>query len=161
MDIETVRNLIQLMVDNELAELEVQDGETRVVLKRQGEQISTEDLTAMAARVVAAREAPSMPPQPAAESHDEPEPAADEDANTATITSPMVGTFYAAPDPDTPPFVQVGSEVQPDTVVCIIEAMKVYNEIKAETYGVIEKVLVKNEDPLEFGQALFVVRPTA
>ncbi len=71
----------------------------------------------------------------------------------------MVGTFYASHDPDSPPYVQVGSEVEPETVVCIIEAMKVYNEIKAEVAGVIEKVLVRNEEPVEFGQPLFAVRP--
>ncbi len=159
MDIETVRNLIQLMVDNDLAELEVQDGERRVVLKRQGEQLSGEDMAAMAARVVAANGAAATEPGSASPAAEEPEAQAEEDENVVTITSPMVGTFYAAPDPDTPPYVQVGSEVQPDSVICIIEAMKVYNEIKAEAHGVIEKVLVNNEDPVEFGQPLFVVRP--
>jgi acetyl-CoA carboxylase biotin carboxyl carrier protein len=71
----------------------------------------------------------------------------------------MVGTFYAAPDPDSPPYVSVGSEVVEDTVICIVEAMKVFNEIKAEVRGTIEKVLVGNEEGVDFGQPLFLVRP--
>jgi acetyl-CoA carboxylase biotin carboxyl carrier protein len=71
----------------------------------------------------------------------------------------MVGTFYAAPDPDSKPYVSPGSEVGPDTVVCIIEAMKVFNEIKAEVAGTIEKVMVQNAQAVEFGQPLFMVRP--
>jgi acetyl-CoA carboxylase biotin carboxyl carrier protein len=71
----------------------------------------------------------------------------------------MVGTFYAAPSPEAPPFVKVGDHVMEDTVVCVIEAMKVFNEIRAETSGTIEKILGKNAAAVEFGQALFVVRP--
>jgi len=87
-------------------------------------------------------------------------PAADEqEVEYVEIKSPMVGTFYAAPDPDSPPFVQLGSTVNPSTVVCIVEAMKVFNEIKAELSGTIQKILVKNEEPIEYGQPLFLVRP--
>jgi acetyl-CoA carboxylase biotin carboxyl carrier protein len=71
----------------------------------------------------------------------------------------MVGTFYSAPNPDTPAFVSVGSAISPDTTVCLIEAMKVFNEIKSEINGTIERVLVSNGDPVEFGQKLFLVRP--
>ncbi len=157
MDIEVVRDLIQLMVDNDLAELEVQDGETRVALKRRGEEVQ-------AAEIPPARGGGSggtTPASPIAE----PSPAGSGPAETGqdeglvTIRSPMVGTFYAAAEPEMPPYVEVGSEVEPDTLVCIIEAMKVYNEIKAETAGVIEQVLVRNEEPVEFGQPLFLVRP--
>jgi acetyl-CoA carboxylase biotin carboxyl carrier protein len=158
MDIETVRNLIQLMVDNDLGELEVQDGETRVCLKRRGEKVEPSSLAAMAAELLAAQgtrpETQRPEPGPAA-------PEAEKDAGLIRITSPMVGTFYASSDPESSPYVQIGSEVQPDTVVCIIEAMKVYNEIKAETTGVIEKILVSNEEPVEFGQPLFLVRPAS
>ena len=71
----------------------------------------------------------------------------------------MVGTFYAAPNPDASPFVTAGSSVDPETVVCLVEAMKIFNEIKAECTGTIEKVLVQNSEPIEFGQPLFLVRP--
>jgi acetyl-CoA carboxylase biotin carboxyl carrier protein len=76
------------------------------------------------------------------------------------IVSPMVGTFYLSPSPDSPPYISVGQEVQEDTVVCIIEAMKVMNEIKAETRGVIVEVLAPNGKPVEFGKPLFAVRPS-
>jgi acetyl-CoA carboxylase biotin carboxyl carrier protein len=71
----------------------------------------------------------------------------------------MVGTFYTSPSPDSPPFIKPGAQVTADTVVCIIEAMKVFNEIKAETSGIVEKILVKTGEPVEFGQKLFLVRP--
>ena len=71
----------------------------------------------------------------------------------------MVGTYYASPDPDSPPFVNVGDEVNPDTTVCIMEAMKIFNEIKAQCSGTIAKILLTSGDPVEFGQALFIVKP--
>ena len=81
------------------------------------------------------------------------------DDGLVTIASPMVGTFYAASDPESPPFVKVGAEIDPDTPVCIIEAMKVFNEIKAEVAGTIERILVENRQAIEFGQPLMLVRP--
>jgi len=89
-----------------------------------------------------------------------PSAADDDDANFLKIVSPMVGTFYLASEPEAPPFVKVGSEVHPEAVVCILEAMKVFNEIKAEVSGTIEKVLVENGHAVEFGQPLFLVRPS-
>jgi acetyl-CoA carboxylase biotin carboxyl carrier protein len=83
----------------------------------------------------------------------------DVDAGLVAIKSPMVGTLYIAPDPESPPFVTEGARVSPTSVVCIVEAMKVFNEIKAEVSGTIKKVLVKNEEPVEFGQPLFMVKP--
>ncbi len=79
--------------------------------------------------------------------------------NEVEIKSPMIGTFYRAPSPESAPYVEVGTEVNPDTVVCIIEAMKVMNEIKAEAKGVITQVMVENAKPVEFGQPLFKIRP--
>ncbi len=83
-----------------------------------------------------------------------------DDDELVHIPAPMVGTLYTASDPDSAPFVEVGSEVGPDTVVCILEAMKVFNEIKAEIAGTIERILIKNEQPVEYGQPLFAVRPS-
>lgn len=80
-------------------------------------------------------------------------------SNEVEIKSPMIGTFYRAPSPESAPYVEVGAEVNPETVVCIIEAMKVMNEIKAEAKGVITQVLVENAKPVEFGQPLFKIRP--
>ena len=81
-------------------------------------------------------------------------------SNELEIKSPMIGTFYRAPSPESAPYIEVGTEVNPETVVCIIEAMKVMNEIKAEAKGVITQVMVENAKPVEFGQALFKMRPT-
>lgn len=150
MDIEEVRDLIQLMIDNDLAELEIQNGEERVALKRRGDKPEIPEVVATAPQVAGAEQVSSNQPdiQP------------DEDEGLVPIQSPMVGTFYLTSDPESPPYVQVGTEVKPDTVVCIIEAMKVYNEIRAETAGVIEQVIVRNEEAVEFGQTLFLVRPT-
>lgn len=83
-----------------------------------------------------------------------------DDPTLHKITSPMVGTFYQAPSPDSPPYVKVGDKVEPDTIVCIVEAMKLFNEIEAEVKGEIVEVLVKNEQLVEFGQPLFLVKPT-
>lgn len=93
------------------------------------------------------------PQQPAASGTKAPFPSDDD------IISPMIGTFYAAPSPEAAPYVEVGAEVQPETVVCIIEAMKVMNEIKAETKGVISEILAENAKPVEYGQPLFKVKP--
>jgi len=81
-------------------------------------------------------------------------------SNEVEIKSPMIGTFYRAPSPESAPYVEVGTEVSPETVVCIIEAMKVMNEIKAEAKGVVTQVMVENAKPVEFGQALFKIRPS-
>src|SRR5262249_54172541 len=152
-DIRKLKELVRLMVDNDLSELDLKDQEETVTIKR-------------GSAVVVPAAAP-LAPRPSA-SHDEPvehEPPNGtappvSDAGLVTIESPMVGTFYSAPNPDAPPFVTAGTPVSPDTTVCLIEAMKVYNDIKAELTGVIERVLVGNGDAVEFGQKLFLVRPS-
>ena len=151
-DPEVLAKLIQLRVDNELSEMDLRDGEQAVALKR-----------AIGGQVVVAPPAPVAPapavapgPAPAAASG----PASgDSDEGLLEVSSPMVGTFYSAPDPESPAFVTEGSRVGPESVVCIVEAMKVFSEIKAEVSGVIERVLVKNGEAVEFGQKLFLVRP--
>jgi acetyl-CoA carboxylase biotin carboxyl carrier protein len=85
--------------------------------------------------------------------------AANEDSDLIEIKSPMVGTYYERPNPESPPFLKVGQEISPDTTVCIIEAMKVFNEIAAEVSGTVVSVLVQNEEPVEFGKPLFKIRP--
>jgi len=151
--LEELQALVQLMVDNDLTELELRDGEESVCLKRGGPSV----VAAAAAAPTAAVQ--SGAPSPGVEAPAPAPPAEVEDDGLVAIESPMVGTFYASPDPDSPPFVQVGSSVTPETVVCLVEAMKVFNEVKAETTGVIERVLVKNGEAVEFGQPLFLVRP--
>ncbi len=141
-----------MMVANDLVEISLRDGDVEVNLRRP---------TATAGEAVTARPAsPNPTGEAGAVASSAEAPAADEqEVDHVEIKSPMVGTFYASPDPDSPQFVQVGSSVNPNTVVCIVEAMKVFNEIKAELSGTVQKILVKNEQPIEYGQPLFLVRP--
>lgn len=161
-----LKDLVKLMVENDLTELDLQDEKETVTIRRgpQGGVVNHSPVyygggggapaafaPAPAAHAPAA--APASGAAPAAPK------AADSDAGLIAIESPMVGTFYSAANPDSPPFAAAGAKITPSTVVCLIEAMKVFNEIKAEKSGTIEKVLVKNGDAVEFGQKLFLVRP--
>jgi acetyl-CoA carboxylase biotin carboxyl carrier protein len=154
MDVEKVKELIELMKANDLNELEIVDGQTRVALKRGGDQAVTQ-MVSMPSMVPAAAPPESATPAGAAA----PEQGTADDDNLIEIPAPLVGTFYSAPSPDAEAYVSVGSQVSEDTVVCILEAMKVMNEIKAEVSGTIKKVLMKNGEAVEFGQAIFLVEP--
>lgn len=143
-DLDRLRELIELMKEHELSEIDLREGERQIQMKR-GSAVAY----APAPAPVAAAAAPSAAAAPAAA----------EDSHLVTINSPMVGTFYAKPKPDSENFAKVGDHIGEESVVCIIEAMKVFNEIKAEMTGKIVAVLVKNEDPVEYGQPLFKVDP--
>jgi acetyl-CoA carboxylase biotin carboxyl carrier protein len=150
-DVRKVRRLVELMKEHELAEVDLRQGDQRIRLRR-----GHEPLVQMGAAAASAP-APHATPSPAAA------PAAAptvDDANVTYVTSPMVGTFYVASGPDTPPFVSVGDSVGPNTVVCILEAMKVFNEIPAECSGKILARLAENGDAIEYGQKLFKVQKT-
>lgn len=157
MDLKEIKAIIDLMTKNGLSEFELEKGDVKLRVKRgpSGEWIST-----TAPITATTHHAPvSTIPVTAASPHPAHSTSAGAGISHPQIVSPMVGTFYLSPSPDSPPFVTVGQEVQEDTVVCIIEAMKVMNEIKAETRGVIVEVLAQNGKPVEFGKALFAVRP--
>ena len=156
MDLKDIRAIIDLMKKNSVSEFELEKQDFKIRLKRvpNGGGSAT---TPYDEPPAVAYGQPSMPlapqvgvQQPAQIPAPSPE---------LEIKSPMIGTFYRSPSPDAAPYVDVGVEVNPDTVVCIIEAMKVMNEIKAEAKGVISQVLVQNAKPVEFGQALFKLRP--
>ena len=157
-DIRKLESLVRLMVENDLTELDLKDGEETVTVKRGGKPV------VVAAAPVAAAPAPAPAPvaAPAAAPVAAPAaaPAPDDDAGCIAVESPMVGTFYATPGPDKPPFAQVGTQVGPDSIVCLVEAMKIFNEIKAEKSGTIHKILVKSGQPVEFGQKLFLIKPS-
>jgi len=153
MELEQIRELIGLMKENDLNEVRIIEGEKRLLLKR-GKGDVAPVMVAPAVPQVAAMPAPAAPAPAAA-----PAAAAKAQESGPSINSPMVGTFYAAPAPDAEPYVRVGDHVNPATVVCIVEAMKVMNEIKAEMSGTIERILVKNAEAVEFGQPLFQVKP--
>mgnify|MGYP000851169694 CR=1 FL=1 len=153
MDMKKLTELVQMMTENGLTELELRDGEETVVLKR-----GHSGVPMMAPQMMMPMAMPSGAPgsggaAPGAAA------APASDAGLVAIESPMVGTFYSASNPDSPPFAKVGSQVGPGSVVCLVEAMKVFNEIKSEVSGTIERVLVKNGDAVEFGQKLFLVKP--
>ncbi len=144
------------MVTNDLTELDLRDSEEQVTLRRQGPDQAPQVVTAPAHLVAAVPTATSGATATAI-APAEPDPA---ELGLITIETPMVGTFYSAPSPDAPPFVTVAATVEPETVVCLVEAMKIFNEIKAGCSGTIEKVLVNNSEAIEFGQTLFLVRPS-
>lgn len=140
-DMGVLETLVQLMRAHDLTTVEVADGERRILLRRGGETVAAAPAAQKSAQAAAtAAEAPA-------------------DAGSFPIKSIMVGTFYSAANPDSAPFVKVGTHVDEDTDVCIIEAMKVFNTIKAECRGVIAKILVTNGQSVEFGQPLFLVKP--
>lgn len=152
-DLKKIKDLVGLMVENDLVEIEIIDGDNKILLKRP--QSSHPIITGMPMVAPAAypMQAPAQiaPVAPAAG------PAQEE--NLIDIKSPIVGTFYSAPSPDSDPYVKVGADVNTETVICIIEAMKVMNEIKAETVGTIARIMVANGQAVEYGQVLFKVRP--
>lgn len=163
-DIRKLKELVRLMVENDLTELDLRDSEEQVTMRRPhplgAAPMMAAPHTATGTPIAGLLHAPSG--IPAAGNGTKGAPAAlesDEEAGLIKIESPMVGTFYAASNPDSPPFASAGTAITPDKVVCIIEAMKIFNEIKAECTGVIHKVLAKNGQPVEFGQPLFLVKP--
>jgi acetyl-CoA carboxylase biotin carboxyl carrier protein len=153
-DLKDIKAIIDLMRKNSVSEFELEKEGFKIRLKRAGSSSNPasqyDDVPAVTTYApvnpaVQVALPPSPPPAPA--------------TNEAEIKSPMIGTFYRSPSPESGSYVEVGTEVNPDTVVCIIEAMKVMNEIKAEAKGVITQVLVENAKPVEFGQPMFKVRP--
>ena len=139
-DLEIVRQLATLMAEHDLAELEVEQEDMVVRLRKSG---------APAAPTVSGVPMPAAPAAPAEAKKE----------NLPAIKSPMVGTFYEAGSPEADPYVEVGDHVTEESVVCVIEAMKVFNEIRAEMSGTIERILARNAQAVEFGQPMFVVQP--
>jgi acetyl-CoA carboxylase biotin carboxyl carrier protein len=150
MDVSLLQSIVKLMQANDLNVVDLRDGDKRVMMKR-GLGVAS----APAPQIVAAPAA-----IPAAATHTSaPAAPAEPSEKFLEIKSPMVGTFYSAPSPDAKPFINVGSTVSEDTDVCVIEAMKVFNNVKAECRGIIAKILVNNSQVVEYGQVLFLVKP--
>lgn len=155
MDIKEIRKIVELMKDNELSEFELAEEGFRITVRRPYASGAPQVLMGQAP---APFYPPAAPPAagsaaPAAENKEE------LPSNLVEIKSPMVGTFYRSASPEAEPFASVGTEVDSESVVCIIEAMKVMNEIKAEVKGTIRKILVENATSVEYGQPLFLVEP--
>ena len=150
-DVRTVKALVALMTQHDLSEIELREGNQRLRLRRGAYQpVAPIGVQAAAPPAPTAGSAPKTetPPTPAPPSR-----------QLLEIKSPTPGTFYAAPKPGETPFVKVGSKVTPETVVCLIEAMKLYNEVQAECSGIIVEALVENQQAVEYGQVLFKVEP--
>ena len=161
MTVDEIRELINLAAETGIAELEVQRGENRVRIRRASFAPPQEFVVAAPGYAAAPAAAPAPLPAaaavPPAPTHEAPKekPA---DPNLVLVKSPIVGTFYESASPGAPPFVRAGERVQPGKVLCIIESMKLMNEIEAETSGIIESKLVINGQPVEYGEALFAIR---
>jgi acetyl-CoA carboxylase biotin carboxyl carrier protein len=150
MDPALIERLVSLMAAADLSELDVSDGSQRIALKRGSTMVAAPVAYAPATPPATKVAAPVATPTPT--------PTPTDDSKLIAIKSPMVGTFYSRPTPDAKPFVQIGTQVNEDSDVCIIEAMKVFNNIKAEVSGKIEKIMAENGQVVEFGQVLFYVK---
>jgi len=154
MDINQIRKLMRLIQNSDVTEIEVTEGEQTVRISRKGPASDAPHYMMPQAQMASAPAAPAAAPAaPAA-------PAPTEELANV-VSSPMVGTFYRSSSPEAEPFVNVGSKVNKGDTLCVIEAMKLMNEIEAEYAGVVEKILADNASPLEYGQPMFVITPTA
>ncbi|AMA72513.1 MULTISPECIES: acetyl-CoA carboxylase biotin carboxyl carrier protein [Aneurinibacillus] len=172
--IHEIREIIKLVDQSSITEFKVEEDGMKVVIKKGGSaSVSYVAVESAPQAVPAPQEVPApapqaVPPVPAPKTEEAPAPASQtapvaaepvDDTGLHKITSPMVGTFYKAPEPGASPYVQVGDKVKNDTIVCIVEAMKLFNEIEAEVTGEIVKVLVEDGQLVEYGQPLFLVKP--
>ena len=157
-EIDRIRQIVELMELHQLSEVDLQQGDDRIRLSRGGGTV------AVAPAPIPVATAAPVPQAPAAATSPASAPAAADaapPAGTVTINAPMVGTFYSRANPESPAFVKVGDKVTEETVVCIVEAMKVFNEIPAEVRGKIVEVLVNDQEPVDFGKPLFRVQTDA
>jgi acetyl-CoA carboxylase biotin carboxyl carrier protein len=161
MEVKDIRRLLDILANTDVSELTLETGEYKLTVRRGPEAAGTAYPVPAAAAHVAPQAQPAAPaPAPA----DVAAPVAsgapaESKAHLTEVTAPIVGTFYSAPSPDTDDYVKVGDRVERGTVLCIIEAMKLMNEIEAETAGTIAEILVRNEEPVEYGQVLFRIDP--
>ncbi|MFC1767772.1 acetyl-CoA carboxylase biotin carboxyl carrier protein [Candidatus Margulisiibacteriota bacterium] len=148
MDLELIKKLIKMAEESDISGLAVEEGGFKVEVKRDRGQIV----------VPASQPAVHSIPVPTAPAHTPAAVEASDEEGMLAIISPMVGTFYRSPSPESPSYANVGDEVSPGKVVCIIEAMKLFNEIESEVQGTVAKILVENGQPVEYGQKLFLIR---
>jgi acetyl-CoA carboxylase biotin carboxyl carrier protein len=153
MDLRKLKKLIDLVQESGIAELEITEGEEKVRIARGGAVSVTPH--AGAAAPAAALAGAALPPAPAAPAAAAPAPEAAPEGHV--VKSPMVGTFYRSPSPDAKPFVEVGAAVKAGETICVLEAMKLMNEIESDASGTVKAILVENGQPVEYGQALFII----
>ncbi len=153
MDIRKVKKLIELLDESGISEIEITEGEESVRITRNPPSVAAP----APAYVTPAYAAPAPEAPPAAPPATAAAPAAADESDGYAVTAPMVGTFYAASSPGSPPFVQVGDHVNEGDTLCIVEAMKMMNQIEAEVSGTVKSIRVQSGDPVEYGQILFVI----
>lgn len=151
MDIKEIQELIKFVAKSGVSEVSIDRKDFKITIKAQGNAPAVVNMQAAPMPIVAAPVAAAAP-APAA-------PVANENANLITIKSPMIGTFYRSASPDKPAFVNVGDKIGPGNVLCVIEAMKLFNEIESEVSGKIVKILIDDASPIEYDQPLFLVEP--
>ncbi|MFD2532285.1 acetyl-CoA carboxylase biotin carboxyl carrier protein [Gracilimonas halophila] len=155
MDLKLIKNILELISESDVNEVSLEEGDFKIKVKKQGEVQQVSYIQPAAPQPAAAPAAPAQPQQQAsgesAESGDD-QPAGE------TVTSPIVGTFYESPSPDSDPFIKVGDKVSKGDTLCIVEAMKIMNEIEAEFGGTVQKILVDDAQPVEFEQPLFIIK---
>ena len=162
MDIKEIQNLIKFVAKSGVTEVAIEEGEFKITIKSEhGENVVVQQApqVVQAAPQVVQQSAPQAAPV-ATEAPKTEAPAEDSNSNLIEIKSPMIGTFYRKSSPDKPAFVNVGDEIKPGDVLCIVEAMKLFNEIESEVSGKIVKVLVEDTTPIEYDQPLFLVDPS-
>ena len=151
-----LKELIEFLVEKDISEFELERGDVKVRIKRTGENLT---VSGPAITLPHASPAAAVPPTAASVAAASAAAAPSEEPGLHTVKSPIVGTFFEAPSPGSPPFVKAGDTVEVGTVLCIVEAMKLMNEIESDVAGEILKKLVSNGQPVEYGQALFTIRP--
>ena len=160
MDLKEIQNLIKFVSNSGVAEVKLETGDIKITIRTTLEGNSPDITYVQQAPMQQAIAAPAVPAPAAATPATPAAPAADDNSKYITIKSPMIGTFYRKPSPDKPVFVEVGSSIGKGDVLCVVEAMKLFNEIEAEISGKIVKILVDDMSPVEFDQPLFLVDPS-
>lgn len=158
MDFKQIQELIKIINKSNIGELSIEEKDFKITIKQKEENIQT-IVAAPSAPVYAAAPAQAPAAAPVSTAAPSPAPAAVKEDNLVAIRSPMIGTFYRKASPEKPPFVEIGDDVSAGKVVCIIEAMKLFNEIESEVSGKIVKILVEDASPVEYDQPLFLVEP--
>lgn len=159
MDLKEIQNLIKFVAKSGASEVKLEMDDVKITIKTGSEETTIVQQMPMAAPQMM-QQAPVQTAAPAVDNTSAPTPAVSEDSKYVTIKSPIIGTFYRKPSPDKPVFVEVGTDIKEGDVLCVIEAMKLFNEIESEISGKIVKVLVDDSSPVEFDQPLFLVDPS-
>lgn len=160
MDLKLIKNLLDMISESNLNEVSIEEGSLKIKVKKQSDQSVSREQIVYAQQPAPQNPGGSAPAVPASSNESSGDKSNDSGSSTAvTIKSPIVGTFYAAPNPESPDFVKVGDTVKKGDVLCIVEAMKIMNEIESEHSGKITKILVSNAQPIEFDQPLFIIEP--